>query len=207
MRPNRVSTSGCVIHDTSLVKYKSSATRKILGLVVGTIAVSTLVIGCTGVPAPRHTPQHTKQHATQDTTDALVAPVVRVPIACATLFSNSAVKALVGADVTLVADEKSAPMDLFAIGNRQAGILTCTWMGAGEEITAASHELSISIEPEADDDYRENNHELWDDATKNGHAGKASDYECGIPYGTRGFFCNSDLLVGHYWTGVILLAA
>jgi hypothetical protein len=162
-----------------------------------------LLAGCAPATTTPHAAASSVAPTPTPTPTAVADPKIRVPLSCATLFTTSAVSALLGTTATLAVDESTAPTDLDGIAQVQRGILTCTWGGKDKTDSGFDQALSVYVEPDATRDFTTNFPAVKHNFGKPvvGTYGDQSAYACESGGGIE---CGANVLVGGYWLTVDL---
>jgi hypothetical protein len=125
-------------------------------------------------------------------------PVVRVPVTCSALFTDSAAAALIDSPIQHHHDATTIPVDIIDIAQRQYGSLGCLWGGDVEDSGFVQY-LSVDITPDAKAAFIANLSGLAheDTPTVTNAAGDQSVSGCDGSGG--GLSCNGNMIVGNYW--------
>src|SRR5471032_645474 len=95
------------------------------------LAVSACAPAVHSTSAPTAHPNATvKPHPVK--TQAAV-PTVRVPVKCASLFTDAVAATLIDVPVKVHVDETTPPVDIVDIAPRQYGTLDCVWGGGRQD--------------------------------------------------------------------------
>lgn len=178
--------------------------------VLACVATATALAGCAGPATHHQSGKHshvaTGPRPTPTPTEA-AAPPVRVPVACTSILDNARAAALIGKPVVYSRDASTLPKDIRSIAERQYGSLDCLWAGPDVTDGAFVESVGVTITPDASAAYQhsvpEIEKEAGEEVTLRNVAGDQSEISC---TNDLGVFCDSNMLVGQFWTDVTLFA-
>jgi hypothetical protein len=176
---------------------------KRISLAAGLVAATAIVLAASAcAPAVHGTSGATTHpHATvkphPKATQAAI-PVVRVPVKCSALFSDSAAAALIDVPVQHHRDATTIPVDIVDITERQYGSLSCLWGGDVQD-GGYVQDLAVDITPDAKAGFMSNlsGFSQEDTPVVTNTAGDQSVSGCDGDGGSLS--CTGNMLVGDYW--------